>query len=156
MAEALCNIGYPYETHLNPQSQSHEIAFAHNWFPIYPTFVLKFCTEHGSITAVICAKSRNDGTTETDVMDDRDFARIEFKLLFGQMSYIAQGPWRQCHGALLRMHRRVLPPTGKIKSRGMIKSHVQGNSVLNVCVTKEIHLSFILYPFVRKHGFSNR
>ena len=49
-----------------------------------------FCTEHGSITAVHCAKFQTDWTIETDVMDERDFARIEFKMGFGRISYIAQ------------------------------------------------------------------
>ena len=41
---------------------------------------LKFCTEHGSITAVLCAKFQIDWTIETGVMDERDFARFEFKM----------------------------------------------------------------------------
>ena len=42
-------------------------------------------------TAVHCAKFQNDWTTETDVWDERDFARFEFKLRFGRLSYITQG-----------------------------------------------------------------
>ena len=56
-----CNIGYPSETHL--KLKSCEIFFAHNICFIYP-IILKFCTEHGSITAVLCAKFQNDRTTE--------------------------------------------------------------------------------------------
>ena len=52
----------------------------------------KFCTEHCSITAVFCAKLQNDSTFDTDVMDQRDFARFEFKMRFGRISYIAQDP----------------------------------------------------------------
>ena len=38
-------------------------------------------------------KGWNDWTTETDVMDERDFAIFEFKMNFGRISYIAQGSW---------------------------------------------------------------
>ena len=47
-------------------------------------------TEHGNITAVHCAKCQNDWTIETVVMDERDFARFQFKMSFGRISYIAQ------------------------------------------------------------------
>ena len=50
---------------------------------------LKFCTEHGNITAVFSANFQNDLTTEMGVLDERDFARFEFKVCFGPMSYIA-------------------------------------------------------------------
>ena len=53
----LCNIGYPPETHL--KTKSREISFAHN-FRFNCPIVLKFCTEHGSDTAVPCAKFQND------------------------------------------------------------------------------------------------
>ena len=41
---------------------------------------MKYFTEHGSITAVLCAKFQNDLTTKIDIKDERDFARIEFKM----------------------------------------------------------------------------
>ena len=44
---ALCNTGYPPETHL--KLSSREISFVHKWWLNGP-IVLKFCTEHGSIT----------------------------------------------------------------------------------------------------------
>ena len=43
-------------------------------------------------TAVLCAKFQADWTIETDVMDERDFARFEFKMSFGRISYITQYP----------------------------------------------------------------
>ena len=54
---ALCNIEYPSETHL--KLKSHVIVFDHNIRFSCPT-VLKFCTEHSSDTAVLCAKFQND------------------------------------------------------------------------------------------------
>ena len=56
-------------------SKSREISYDHNLFLSY-SFVLKFCREHGSITAVLCAKFQNDTTKETNIMDERDFARF--------------------------------------------------------------------------------
>ena len=50
--------------------------------------VLKFCIEHGSITAMLCVKCQNDLTSEIDVMDKRDFVRFEFKMSFGRISYM--------------------------------------------------------------------
>ena len=85
----LCNIGYPSEIHL--KLKFHEISFAHNSCFSSP-IALKFCTEHDSVTAVLCAKFQTDWTIETDVMDERDFVRFEFKMSFGRISYIAQHP----------------------------------------------------------------
>ena len=49
-----CNIGYPSETlHL----KSKKISFAPY---LSGPIISKFCTEHGSDTAVLCAKFRND------------------------------------------------------------------------------------------------
>ena len=42
--------------------------------------ILKFCTEHSSDTAVLCAKFQIDWTTVMDVMDNQDFFRFEFKM----------------------------------------------------------------------------
>ena len=42
-----------------------------------------------TITAMLCAKFQNDWTTETNVMDERGFARFEFKTSFWQISHIA-------------------------------------------------------------------
>ena len=80
----LCNIGCPSETPL--KLKSRENSFAHDFFIRYP-IVWKFCTGHGSDTAVLCAKFQNDWTTETDVMVERDFARCEFMMGFGRLVY---------------------------------------------------------------------
>ena len=70
---ALCNIGYPSETHL--KLKSCEISFVYNSYLSWP-IVLRFFTEHGSITAVLCAKFQIDWTIETDIMDEQDFTKF--------------------------------------------------------------------------------
>ena len=77
---------YPPKRHI--KLDSREVSFTRNLFCNYP-IVLKFCIEHGSDTAVLCAKFQNDRTMETGVMDERDFARFEFKISFGRISYTA-------------------------------------------------------------------
>ena len=86
----LCNIGYPSEPHL--KLKSHEISFVHNICCDCP-IGLKFCTEHGSDTVVLCTKFQSNRSTEAWVMGKRYFARSHFKMNFGRISYIAQGPW---------------------------------------------------------------
>ena len=83
----LCDVGYPSETQHKPKSR--QISFAHKLFLNYP-IVLKFCTEHGSDTAVLCAKFQNDWATETELMDEREFTRFDFKISLGGGSYSAQ------------------------------------------------------------------
>ena len=61
------------------------------YFTVAQSF-LEYCTEHGNDTAVLCAKFQNVWRTETDVMDERDFARFEFKMRFRRIFYIAQHP----------------------------------------------------------------
>ena len=78
------NIGYPSKKHLKPKSR--EISFAHYLFPSY-TIILKFCTEHGGITVVLCAKFQNDWTADTNVLDERDLARFEFKMGCGRINH---------------------------------------------------------------------
>ena len=71
--------------------KSRKISFIHSLFRSLP-IVLKFCTVHGSDTAVLCTTFRNDWTTERDVMRKRYFARFEFKVSFVAISYIAIAP----------------------------------------------------------------
>ena len=65
--------------------------FVHNLFCNHPN-ILEFCTRHCSDTTVFSATFHNDWTTETDVMDERDFRRFEFKMSFGWISYIVHSP----------------------------------------------------------------
>ena len=83
----LCNIWFPPETH--PELKSCKIFYAHDLLCSH-SFVLKFCTEHGGIPAVLSAKYQNDCISETDVMDERVFSRFKFKMSFERISYIAQ------------------------------------------------------------------
>ena len=71
-----CNKGYPSKTHL--WLKSREISFVQN-IPFGSEIVMKICTEHDSDTVVLCAHFQNDSTTATNVMDERDFARFEFR-----------------------------------------------------------------------------
>ena len=86
---ALCNMAYPSKMHL--KLKSREVSFAHNLFRSSP-IILKFCTEPGSDTTIlfINIKFQNDWTTKTDVMEERDFVRVELKMTFGQISYTAR------------------------------------------------------------------
>ena len=85
----LCDIRYPSVTHL--KLKSCENSFTHN-FQLNNPIILKLCTEHGSMTAVLCAKCQNDWMTKTYVMDEQVFTKFEFKMHFGRISYTAQGP----------------------------------------------------------------
>ena len=81
----LWNIGYPSETHV--KLKSREISFAHNLFIDFP-ILLNFSAMHGSITAVLSAKFQNDWSIERAIIDERVFARFEFKMSFGRISYM--------------------------------------------------------------------
>ena len=64
-----CTEGYHSETHM--KRKVCEILIAHNFFFSHE-ITLKFCTEHGSITAVLCANLRNDFATEMDVLSEKN------------------------------------------------------------------------------------
>ena len=81
----LCNTRYPPETHFKPKS--YDISFVHNVF-LSSAIISKFCTKHDSVTVVLWAKCRSDWRRETDGMDERDFARLEFKMSFGRTFYL--------------------------------------------------------------------
>ena len=51
-----------------PNSKSHKTLFARNLF-FSSQVILKFYTEHGSATAMLCAKFQNDLMAEMSVMD---------------------------------------------------------------------------------------
>ena len=77
-AWSLCNIGYPSETHL--KLKSHSTSFAHKLFPS--------CSIQCSVQNKKKQKN-NKCRTKTDIIDEHDFARFEFKISFGQISYTA-------------------------------------------------------------------
>ena len=58
----LCNIGYPSATYL--KLKFRESSFVHN-FRLNDSIVLKFCTEHGSIIAVLCSQFQTVRTNKT-------------------------------------------------------------------------------------------
>ena len=76
--------------------------------------VLSFCSEHGSITAVLCAKIQNDWITHKQIVGKRDFARFGFDMSFGRRSYIAQHRVHStCPGLFHRLcHKRLHSHSG--------------------------------------------
>ena len=80
---------YRISLQIHIQLKSHESLYAHI-LSLNCQIILKLCTEHGSITAVLCANCWNDLTTEMDVLDELVFTRFEFMMRFG--SYIATAP----------------------------------------------------------------
>ena len=53
--------------------------------------VLKFFTVHGSITVVLCDKLQNDKTTQVDIIEERVFAKYEFKMSLGRYPILHKG-----------------------------------------------------------------
>ena len=84
----VCNIGYTSETHF--KLKSREISCVYN-IRFSCLVVSKFCTEHGSITAVLYATFQNDRAIAKLVTGKQYFRRFQFKIRFGRISYIAQG-----------------------------------------------------------------
>ena len=62
----------------DPKLKSREVSFLLNFLRNCP-IVLKFCTEHGSVT-ILCAVQNIK--TGTKVMKKRDFTRFEFRIEF--------------------------------------------------------------------------
>ena len=71
--------------------KSHESCLPKPFFHNY-LIILKFCTEHGSDTAMLCAKFLNDWATERNVMDEWVFARSQFTITFTGVSYTTTNP----------------------------------------------------------------
>ena len=80
--------GYPSQTH--HELKFHKNSTSYNLFLSRP-IILNFCTEHGSDTAVLCAKFQNDWTTCRVVVEEWDFAKNEIKRSFRGISVIAMG-----------------------------------------------------------------
>ena len=57
-----------------------------------PWILPKFCTEHGSVTAVLCAKFQKDSWIQKEAMDNQDLERFQLKMGFGWNLYIVIGP----------------------------------------------------------------
>ena len=82
-------VGCPSETDL--KFKSRDVSVARMGLCNCP-IILQFNTEHGCDIAVLCAKLQNIWTIGTTVMDKRNFARFQFKMSFGRISYTAQHP----------------------------------------------------------------
>ena len=74
----------PSGTHL--KLRSCEISLAHKLLFSCQT-VLKFLTEHGTITTIHSANFQSGLITEMGVMDERNIVRFEYKLSFGWVVY---------------------------------------------------------------------
>ena len=74
---------------INRKLKSHETLFACNLSHRCP-IILKFCTEHGSGTAMLCAKFQNDRATEMYVVDEWDLLTFEFGW---DILYWTRTPW---------------------------------------------------------------
>ena len=72
-----------YPSDINLQLKSPENSIVHHT-RVNNTFISKIYTEHGNITAVLCGKFQNDWKNATDVIDERDFTRFEFRVLWGE------------------------------------------------------------------------
>ena len=73
--------------------------------------ILKFCTEHGSITAVLCANFQNDFTTKMDVMDEQEFTRFLLFLcdvLSCNSSHAAGCEWLSLCGLMKDRHPHLV------------------------------------------------
>ena len=82
----MCNIGYQSKMHLN--LKCCEISFVDNLFLSDP-IILIFCND----TNVLSVKFQNDLTTQMGFFYGQVFTRLEFKMSFGQVSYVAQPPY---------------------------------------------------------------
>ena len=72
-SRGLCNVGYSSEIHL--KLKSREVSFVHNFHMNCP-IVLKFRTQHDSITALFSAQFQNYWVTEKPFTGKPDFARF--------------------------------------------------------------------------------
>ena len=61
--------------------KSHKNMYIFKVFASNPV-ILKFCTEHGSLTAMLCAKSQNHWTADIDVINKQDFMRFDSRNIF--------------------------------------------------------------------------
>ena len=88
--------GVFYQAHwLTSSTQLSTISLAHNVFLSGP-IISKFCIEHGSDTAMLCAKFQNDWANEMDVTDEQVFIlrriKFEFKMDISGISCVATSP----------------------------------------------------------------
>ena len=92
------NIDDPSENHF--KLKSRKVSFFYN-IHCTPRIFLKFCTEHGSDTAVLCAKFQKNPSNRKESMGKRDFSRFHCKVYFGWVVYIVTRSGVRKHGGLL-------------------------------------------------------
>ena len=118
----------------------------------------------GTEVSLSCTKQNflNDWTTEWDVMDERDFARFQFKMSFGLISYFAHRPgwqewmdskWQTLQDWSLRSiysaaadsrHERLLSTMGDALNSFPREMPARGTHVHMLCSISEWHLSLIV------------
>ena len=69
------------------QLKSFNNLIIHSFF-LNPWILLKFCTEHGSHTAVLCAKFQKDSWTVINVIGSGDIAKFHNKTDFRWITHI--------------------------------------------------------------------
>ena len=89
LTRGCCHIAYPSKRHL--KLKSCKISFPHNLL-LSCQIVFKFCTEHGSITAVLCTKFKNNSTNNMGAMREWNFMRFEFNMRLDGYSTLQQPP----------------------------------------------------------------
>ena len=80
-----------YNDEINLKLKSHDISFAHNWSPSCP-IILKFCTEHGSDTAVLSAKFQMIGQQKGMLWICEILWDLSWKIIFIGISHTATAP----------------------------------------------------------------
>ena len=86
--------------------KSRKISFAYNLFLSW-WIVLKFCTEQGSATVVLCAKVQNDWATENESYVWMRVHNIWYHEEFRQDILYCHSPWP--HGLLLKAWWQAMP-----------------------------------------------
>ena len=78
-------------SNVDPDLQHYMGSLGHNELMKWVMIISKFCTEHDSDTSMLCAKFPNDCMPITDVKDEWDVTRFEFKMSFGRISPAPKG-----------------------------------------------------------------
>ena len=83
------NIGYGSATYLKLNARDVSIIHTINFRYLN---VLKYCTKHDNIIAVLCVVFQNDRTNEKYIIRRRAFARLKFVLSSARLFYIETDP----------------------------------------------------------------
>ena len=85
-ADAIYSVGYPSETHAKTQ-------FSRNF--VCPFLITRLSSRFDILRRArrvlpCSAKNQNDSSNDMNVIGEKHFSRFEFKMSFGQISYIAR------------------------------------------------------------------